>query len=297
MARRVKQSDGTYCYTDNCRIHDRSLSDSTGLEAVIADAREAQRVQYSALAADVLKEKLGEFIPEELHSDIANKVMTGVFHVESGSIPMAIAEELKRVAEGKSILLSEMECVETAHQIYTQMDRSSIINRGDEVILNDTGERGTISEGSTAFDGVIRFNPEDSKSRNSFSWFRNSDVTKVSPHANSLAREEILAAPRDALIPAEKVREMIQQETSPKTRNAQANREFSKRNGNLSRSILREFGDKLNERFEGKGLTKAHIIRVLNAEYQRPQPELSRDQISEVKAGLGNIIIYLEARK
>lgn len=58
MARRVKQADGSYCYTENCRVHNRSLSDSTGLEAVLADAKETQRQQFATTTAEFIREFL-----------------------------------------------------------------------------------------------------------------------------------------------------------------------------------------------------------------------------------------------
>ena len=298
MARRVKQADGTYCYTDNGRIHDRSMYDSSGLQAVLGDAKEARQEKFTNDAADAISSALG------VDSDTAKKLAAKITHESFNSnepiTAYSISKELEKAAGEDGIDISKWssgDFIDTSYSIHNGLVMDSIVRRGDEVVINETGERGTICEGDSMFGGAIRLNPEDPRSRNSFAWLQPEDVTKVVAGDKSLARQRIIATPKDHLIPAATVKQLMEEETSSRTRNAQASREFGK-HGKVAKAALRKFGDDFAARYEGKGVTRSMVLNALNKEYFRePDEGMTPEEVRATKSGYRNLITYLEGTK
>ena len=302
MARRVKQADGSYCYTENCRIHDRSLSDSTGLQAVIADAREAQRQVSFSQAAKVITKILK--VDSLTAKELSEKALTAAAHHHLGVTPYTIATELHKAGDEKGLDTENWNSFDASYAIHSNLVDDSIIKTGDEVILNETGERGRIAEGHTGFGGVVRFNPEDHRSRNSFAWFGAEAITKIPSNQDGLARQQIVSAPRDALIPVSLVEQMMAEETNPRTRNAQASRVFSN-SGNVetSKQMLRWFAADLRDERGDRGITKSALIKAIKKSIDTPYPGQDhatgslKVALEESKAGLRNILAYLHPKK
>lgn len=302
MARRVKQADGSYCYTENCRIHDRSFSDSTGLQAVLADAKEAKRKEYSEGTASIILDTVN--IDEGTAKELADKIIETTFNSDEEVSPYAISAVLQKAAVNDALGDTDFLNIDAAYRIYNSLLKNSIIRHGDEVILNENGERGTISEGDTGFGGAVRFNPENLHSRNSFSWFKASEVTKVEADHTSLAREQILATPRDHFVPTSLVKQMIMEETNKSTRNSQAAREFSKDgDAKVSQDLMLQFSDALAERHGERGVLKRGLIKALTERIDTPYP--GQDYVSgniqvavtEAKAGFRNMLSYLDPKQ
>lgn len=301
MARRVKQADGSYCYTENCRIHDRSHSDSTGLQAVLADAKEAQRKVHSAGAARILMETIN--IDEGMAHQLSDQIIDTAFNSEEGVSAYSISAVLQQ-ATNDPLGDQDADNLNASYRIYNSLQKNSIIRQGDEVILNENGERGTITEGDTGFGGVVRFNPENMHSRNSFAWFKASEVTKLTAGHNSLARERILAAPRDSYIPTSLIKQMMVEETNPKTRNPQVTREFSKGgDAATTKQMMVWFSDDLKDKYGERGVTKKQLINALNERINTPYPGQDhassqlQTALNESKAGFRNILSYLDPKQ
>lgn len=301
MARRVKQADGSYCYTENCRIHDRSHSDSTGLQAVLADAKESTRKRYAEGTANILTKAIN--IDEGMARELSDQIVDTAFNSEEGINAYAISDILQRAANDP-LGDQDADNLNASYKIYNSLLKGQIIRQGDEVILNETGERGVITEGDTSFGGTVRFNPENIHSRNSFSWFVHTAVTKVTADENSLAREQILAASRDALIPVPLVKQMLEEETSKTTRNAQGLREFSKSgDAQTSKQMMKWFGDDLADKYGNRGLTKQTLILALTKRSSTPYPGQDHASphvqvaLNEANAGLRNLLNYLDPQQ
>lgn len=294
MGRRVKQADGKYCYTENCRIHDRGSVDSTGYNAIVDDLAHSQKQRVLSTTAKELKSLTGG--TEEQTSKAAEEIVASLFSRTSGVSPWEISETIKDKMVANGLTGSGEGVSATAYNIQYSRIQDNFIASGDEVILKSTGERGVITEGNAAFGGKVRFNPEDSRSRNSFAWFGAEDVVKVTDDHMAPARQRIVAQPRDALIPASLVRSMFVQETDEDNRNAQAVKEFG-RSKKVAAEALREYGEALSTRYKTSGLTKSHLVENLNREYQRPITGKTPAQIRAIKGGLRNIINYLEGTK
>lgn len=291
MARKVKQADGSYCYTENCRVHDRSYSDSTGLQAVLADTRESQRRQFAATTAEIYQRIL--VVKEKDAQKMAERTIDTMLGSGPGSSMYIVVEELGRIGNHESLGSYMWSTMDTAREIQDELRRQEVVSQGDEVILKETGERGTIVEGNTTFGGNIRFNPENMHSRNSFQWFRASDVVKVTTDQNSLARERILAAPRDALIPPHLVKQMIREETNKRTRNSQAAREFTKFGDSVhSKSVMLDFCDDLTLKYGEKGMTKQTLLKELKERADTPYEGIGA-ALPQARKGFRNILNYL----
>lgn len=302
MARRVKQADGSYCYTENCRIHDRSFSDSTGLQAVLTDAKEAKRKEYSEGASNILLETVN--IEETTAKELADKIIDMTFNSDEEVSPYAISAVLQKAATNDALGDTDFLNLDAAHRIYNSLRKNSIVRQGDEVILNENGERGTITEGDTGFGGVVRFSPENIHSRNSFSWFKANEVTKLTADNNSLAREQILAMPRDNYIPTSLVKKMMMEESGKKIRNAQGTREFSKSGeAETSRGMMLHFSEGLLAKHGEKGVSRRQLIKALTERIdtvypgQDYAPENLQVALRETKAGFRNILSYLDPQQ
>jgi hypothetical protein len=291
MARRVKQADGSYCYTDNCRIHDRS-GDSTGLQAVINDAKVSRLNAFAANASKALQSELN--VAEDIADKLGQRVVEAAMNSENGVTPYTLSEGIKDAAREEGIDSSDWETTSAAYVVQNNMIQTALIKQGDEVVLNETGERGTITEGNSAFGGTVRFNPESIRSRNSFAWFQPNDVTKVVANDKSLAREQIFAASRDSLIPATTVKQLLDEETNKETRNAQGVKEVG-RKGKVVRENMLHLGNRIATVYGSTGMTKSRILSVLNKEYDRPaDPSMTDAEVKATKSALRNIITYLD---
>lgn len=293
MGRRVKQADGSYCYTENCRIHDRGSANTTGYAAVVDDLEVSRRSLIVATAAQELKSVSG--CTDEEAGKTAEEIVTSLFNRRTSVSPFDISETIKDKMVANGLTASGEGITATAYNIQHSIIKETFVGRGDEVILKETGERGVITEGN-AFGGKVRFNPEDSFSRNSFAWFNPSEVVKLGEDNTAPARVRILAQPRDALIPASLVRQMFVQETSEENRNPQALKEFGK-SKTVATQALREYGEALSNRYKNSGMTRDHLVSNLNKEYQRPITGKTPAQVRAIKGGLRNIINYLERVK
>jgi hypothetical protein len=295
MARRVKQADGSYCYTENCRIHDRALYDSTGLEAVLADAKETQRQQFTSATAQIFQRKLE--VSEKKAQKFAEQTIDTMLGVSGEPSMYVVLEELQRLVMEETLGSYSWHTMDTAKGIHGVLRQQRVISQGDEVILKETGERGTITEGNTTFGGSVRFNPEGMHSPNSFKWFKASDVTKITADQNSLARERILAAPRDALIPTYLVKQMIMEETNKRTRNPQAAREFNKFGDAVhSKSAMLDFCDDLRMEYGEKGMTKRTLLKALRERVDTPYQGLGA-ALPQANKGFRNILNYLDPQQ
>ena len=291
MARRVKQADGRYCYTENCRIHDRS-GDSTGVQAIINDAKLHQYSNFIDSTSANLQEQLG--VDPEVAAKMSQKVVEAALNTDKVIPAYDIAEAIKEAAQEEGLDPAKLEVIPAAYEINTAMINQAAIRKGDEVILNETGERGVIAEGNSAFGGAVRFNPESIRSRNSFAWFQPKDMTKVECNSDSLMREKLLSNNRSSLFPAHSIRLLLEEESSPTTRNAQGTKEFGK-HAKEARAHMQAIGAKIEKDYAGLRLTKEDVIETLQRHYDTDMAaDVPVEVVKATKSGLRNIISYLD---
>jgi hypothetical protein len=291
MAKRVKQADGRYCYTDNCRVHDRS-ADSTGVQAILNDAKLHQVGNFNWATSVTIQENLG--INEDKADTMGQKIVEAVLNSTNGDQPYEIAEALKSSSREEGIDPFNLEVIPAAYAIHKELMAQSLIQQGDEVVIRETGERGTIAEGDSMFGGAVRFNPENSNSRNSFAWLPSTDVSKVAMNSQSPMRQKIFASSRHSLIAASNIKTLIDEETSPNTPNAQGTKEFGK-HAKAARKNLLTVGDSITANLGDNKLSKNDVLAVLQREYEMPMDEnIPEAEVKATKSGLRNIIGYLD---
>lgn len=292
MAHRVKQADGSYCYTENCRIHDR-FGSSTGLQAVLTDAKEAQRKTYSKGVVQALKESSLK-VDEATSKMIADKVLHNSLNAYLGYDAYTINEELHVIADEAGIDRSNWNSLAASYGIYNSILKNSVIHKGDEVIVNETGERAVVIDGNSLFGGAVFLEAENPHSKANFSWLMPKNVTRIVVDENSLARERILAAPRESYIPVHLVKKMMREETNKRTRNAQAAREFTQFGDPVhSKSLMLDFCDDLALKYGEKGLTKKQLVKALTDRANTPYSGIGA-ALPEARKALKNILSYLE---
>lgn len=290
MARRVKQADGSYCYTENCRIHDRS-GDSTGLQAVINDAKVTRLNGFVSTASTTFQEQFN--LREEEATSVGSRAIEKAMNSENGVTPYTLSEAIKDSAREEGLDPTGIDTLPAAYIIHNDMIQTAVVRQGDEVILNETGERGTIVEGNSGFGGLVRFNPENIRSRNSFAWFEPREVTKLLPNDKAPARVQIVATPRDEYVPAKLIKQLFEEESSKATPNAQAVKEFG-RSGKAAKENLERFGTYLAENFP-KGLSKSNLTAAIAQAYDKPVArEMSDAELKATKGGLRAMLTYLD---
>jgi hypothetical protein len=290
MARRVKQADGSYCYTENCRIHDRT-GDSTGLKAVIDDAKINRLNGFVSTASATFQEQFN--LSEEEATSIGSRAIEGAMNSENGVTPYALSEAIKDAARAERMDPTGLDTLPAAYIIHNDMIQTAVVRQGDEIILNETGERGTVVEGNSGFGGMVRFNPENLHSRNSFAWFEPKDVTKLLPNDKAPARVQIIATPRDEYVPAKLIKQLFEEESSKTTPNAQAVKEFG-RSGKAARDNLERFGNFLAEKFP-EGLSKRNLTAAIAEAYDKPiARNMSDSELKATKGGLRGLLTYLD---
>lgn len=290
MARRVKQADGSYCYTENCRIHDRS-GDSTGLQAVINDAKVTRLNGFVSTASTTFQEQFN--LREEEATSVGSRAIEKAMNSENGVTPYTLSEAIKDSAREEGLDPTGIDTLPAAYIIHNDMIQTAVVRQGDEVILNETGERGTIVEGNSGFGGLVRFNPENIRSRNSFAWFEPREVTKLLPNDKAPARVQIVATPRDEYVPAKLIKQLFEEESSKTTPNAQAVKEFG-RSGKAARENLERFGTYLADNFP-KGLSKRNLTAAIAQAYDKPVArEMSDAELKATKGGLRAMLTYLD---
>lgn len=290
MARRVKQADGSYCYTENCRIHDRS-GDSTGLQAVLNDAKVSRLNGFVTTAATTFQEQFN--LSEEEATSIGARAIEEIMNHKTGVTPYSLSEAIKDAARAEHMNPTGINTLSAAYTIHNEIIQTAVVRRGDEVILNETGERGTIAEGDSGFGGMVRFNPENLHSRNSFAWFEPNEVTKLTPNDKAPARVQIVATPEDEYVPAKLIKQLFTEESSKDTPNAQAVKEFG-RSGKAARANLEKFGEYLAEKFP-KGLSRQNLTAAIAQAYDKPiVREMSDAELKATKGGLRGLLTYLD---
>lgn len=295
MAKRVKQADGRYCYTENCRVHDRSLYDSTGLQAVQADALETRRRTLADTTRDVFKSQL-YYVPAETADKISDSVSETVLnkaeHLNGSVSSFEIAKAVEAIVEQDGV---HVDPLHAAYLIQSKISEKTEIRVGDQVVMNDTGERGVSDAGTFYMGSTVIFASENGGlSRNNHAWFGPNDVSKVILDRASPAREQVRAYSHGVKVPSPVIRDMFMQETSNTTRNAQAIKEVGK-NGVVAKKNIRNFGNALADKYADSGLTRGELLKALNKEYFSPIPDGVRpEEAYATKGGLRGIINYLD---
>lgn len=294
MAKRVLQADGTYCYTDNCRIHDRSFVSSTGTKAIVADADNHAREITAKSIQQTLTEEIGV---KENVSEIASAAIHTIYSGESISANEIANLYAQKIFNDKPLTNKDIDKLyKAAYRTHNELFQNSLIKQNDEVILNTTGQRGRVMEGNSFMGGLIRVETEDGDPVN-YQWHNPTDVTKIHLNTTGLTREQITSTPRDGLLAKETVQQLLDEETSLNVRNAQGVHGLQGEEAEAVRAELLEIGNKFQNGFAPKQLTKGRLARYLQEEARIDRSWLPERDAKNVKNALYNILNYVKPTK
>lgn len=294
MAKRVLQADGTYCYTENCRIHDRSFVSSTGTKAIVADAENHSREITAKSIQQTLTQELGV---KENTSEIASAAIHTIYSGQSISANEIANIYAQEVFKDKDLTNKDIDKLyKAAYRTHNELFQNSLIKQNDEVVLNTTGQRGRVMEGNSFMGGLVRVETEDSGPGN-YEWHNPADVTKIHPNTDGLTRERITSTARDGLLPKESVLQLLDEETNPKVRNAQGIHGLKDEEAEAVRSELLEIGNKFQKGFTASQLTKARLARYLTEEARVDRSWLPEQAAKNVKNALYTILNYVKPAK
>lgn len=302
MAKRVLQADGTYCYTEGCRIHDRSLESSVGSTSVIADARfraveqvrDSIRISIKELAEGVTRNPFqnSDAVTRKLFHD--NEPLSGT-SIGNMLVDEATQDGINPISTGDAYKLYE-----AGRFAYGKIARDLIVTQGDQVILESTGQRGVVTEGSTAIGGRVRVAVEDRFAPNDFAWHEPKDVVKIQPATDeniNYAREQIVAAPSDNYLPKESVYQLLDQETSVATRNPQALYDLTNEDQLTVREELMASAESFDKEFPRHQITKGRIFQFLQDEAGKERSWLQPEDAAKVKKAYQNVLNYISPKK
>lgn len=287
MAKRVKQADGSYCYTENCRIHDRSALEATGHQAAVIDAAKQVQSQERETIISTL-DSFGKKGSEK----IADSLLAKSYAYDGTA--NHVAQFYGNEYGGKSASYNAME----PFVLQDALRANKVIKQGTTVILNETGERGTISEGDSRF-GEVRFNPDNMHSKNYFKWLKPADMTPLRYSTFDSARVQFLSLKNDEQLPHAMVGKMFDEERSAENVNGQFNRGMNK---DADREEVEEAYKEIANRWmtanpNGGNVTRARISRYIVEESKKDYGHLKPASANAVKTGLENLGRYLDSSR
>lgn len=303
MGKRVKQADGSYCYTVNCRIHDR-LAGAPGAEAVIYDAETAYYSSTEKIVLEALTEQK-PFLDAHAHRRNSLKQTSRELvenYVKYGlPTPGEMNYQISRIVDGDAAdLTSKPENWEKmsllTQNIRNGLTRNSVITKGDQVVVRATGQIGQVMEGSTLLGGRVRVHTEDGM--NDFGWHNPADVVKLDPNGSGLkARQKIIATAPDMFISKNEVHKLLEEETNTVSNpHPFAYEGVPKESWLVVREELTEAGERFKNNYPHPGATRYRIIQFLKDEERKRRTWIGQEDVVHVKQGFQNIINYLESK-
>lgn len=303
MGKRVKQADGSYCYTINCRVHDR-LTAAPGAGAVIYDAETAYYNSTEKIVLEALTEQKS-FLDKHAHRrhylKKASRELVESYVKYGLPEPSEMNYQISRVIDGDAADLTakpeNWEMMSLLSQIIrSNLTRNSIISKGDQVVLRTTGQIGQVMEGSTLLGGRVRVHTEDGN--DDFEWHQPGDVLKLDPTGNGLkARQKIISTAPDMYISKNEVRNLLEEETNTVSNpHPFAYEGVPKENWLVVREELTEAGERFKNNYPHPGAIRYRIIQFLKDEERKSRTWISEEERTHVRTGFQNIINYLESK-
>ncbi len=295
MGKRVQQADGTYCYTENCRIHDRGGEKFTGVNAVIAD----NSINTYALLANRISETIVHVLPDFSKgqaNNIGNKLVDDIYNTGE-TAPDQLGNKIAELMNGEGTKITPEQWekyYQIGHMTSSELFKHLVVKPDDQVIIKSTGQRGHVMEGSTIGGGRVRVDTGH-LSANNYSFYTADEVVKLQPVPNNgLAREQIVGMAPDMLINKESVYELLDQETSVSTRNPQGLNGLSNEDALLVREEVIEAADRFQKGYPHDALSKDRIVRFVREEARKNRTWLDEDDRETVRDGFTRILNYIE---
>jgi hypothetical protein len=303
MGRKVLQPDGSYCWTENCRVHDRSLVDSVNKDAIIADAKNHIRAEEAVVITDLLKDVVPSVARKNIAGDILHDAGDMFASVSAGGWFSAgnIVDSVMQNIYGDSYddefdNINQDELFAVAEKVSSMFRKDYMVSPGDEVVIVSTGQRGHVTEGSNFLNGRVRVATED-EFGGGFDWHEGKDIVKVKLNTTGLARERFSSLPEDGMLSKENVKDLFDQESSLDTRNPQGVHGLSRKDAQAVREVFLEIGERFFKGYPGETVTKQRLARYVREESHKTYKWLPEQDAKNVKAGLNNLLAYINPVK
>jgi hypothetical protein len=300
MAKRVLQADGTYCYTENCRIHNRGALPAIGGASVVDDASRTTRLK----SLDAIQEALTQhknLYKTKKSLEEASEQIVDTFYNANNTLPFAVAN-ISRVAllgedKGFQDTYDWDRMVELSTHMLDGIKAAHRVDQNSRVVIAATGETGTVSETHNLLASKpFRVHTDDFGSRNDFKFFSRSELVKVDvPEDDAPTRKWVAYAKPDETLLVNAPAELLRQESDPARYNAQALRGIAPKDHAAVRAELGEIADKWDRATvdRSKGVTKSAIARFLKDEAGAARPWLTMEESENVRDAISNILAYV----
>lgn len=313
MGKKIRQADGSYCYTENCRIHDRSgkyQNDSgssvSASEPGISKAptRFAQTPKI-AVATDIeisnksnLRDKIQDVIVKNVHSSrkdetyaAAQTVVDSIY--ENGDAdPATIAYDLAAHFGQKVPVGSEDMTVfrELGTKINSEVFIHSMVRQADYVYVPSKGKLGYVSNGSSFMGGklTVEVDGEDSPVE-----YNPTDVVKVNFPVRGSAKTQLVAAPQEAQLKSTIVNRILEQETHNYTTTPSNKKALTVDQQKVLKEELTDASERFSNFFKDQPVTRGRVSRYLVDEARKRRPWLSDTDSDNVKTALTDIASYV----
>lgn len=302
MAKRVLQADGTYCYTENCRVHNRGALPAVGAASVVDDAARNGRFQTSSAIEKVLREHKKLYRTKKSLDEASEQIVDTFYNANNTMDPSFAVANISRAAlmgedKGFNDTYDWDKMVELSTHMLEGIKAVHRVEPGTRVVIGSTGETGTISEVHNPLAKTpYRVHTDSSGSKNDFKFFSRSDITKVAePADDAPTRAWVAYAAPDETLLVNAPAKILRQESDPKRYNAQALRGLAVADQPKVREELEEIAAKWDRATvdRSKGITKGAITRFLVDEAAAQRPWLNTHERENVREGIANILAYI----
>lgn len=305
MGKKVQLADGTFCYTDNCRIHDRtpiSAGAATVIDDAVKDLQQRTRVQVGDLLMLAAQEGVVEDDALDYRIDeITYKLNEYMF---SNSFTVAdLSRELYETTYGQKVedistdedREKYFKLADVATKIQNNLIMDMVMKDGDQVIVKETGMRGEIMEGSSLYGGRVRVQNAGQKTLidEDYKWYEPHEVQKLFPSETGYARKVIGNNNRAILFPPRIVASLLKEEASVGTPNAQGLKDIEPK---YHAVIKQEFEDAAERWEKGieRSVSKGRVIQFIQGEEAKRHTWLSEDEQKAVNKAYNNLLDYLQ---
>lgn len=300
MTKGVLQADGTRCYTENCRIHNRGALPAVGAASVVDDAARNGRFQTSSAIEKVLREHKKLYRTKKSLEEASDQIVD-TFYNANNVLPFAVANISRAALMGEDKGFNDTydwdKMVELSNHMLEGIKSVHRVEPGTRVVIAATGEIGTISEVHNPLAKTpYRVHTDNFGSKNDFKFFSRSDITKVAePADDAPTRAWVAFAAPDETLLVNAPAELLRQESDPKRYNAQALRGLAVADQEGVRKEFAEIADKWDHATvdRSKGITKGAISRFLKDEAAAQRPWLNTHERENVREGIANILAYI----
>jgi hypothetical protein len=302
MAKRVLQADGSYCYTENCKIHDRLPA--VGLASLVHDAQRGTRRDTVEAIEEVLRVHKKLYRTKKPLHDVAEQITDSLWNADqrAGNLIGNIARRaLKGEEKGFNDEYDWEKMTSLSDHIQAAIVREHQLDVGTRVIVAETGQIGhvKIADGTPAWlagPGPRQFQVEiEDNGRPATRAFTRTQLVKINDIADEdlLAREQIAYAQENDLLPAHVVSDLLRQEVADDTYNAHALRGSASETRTIVQAEFRELADLWDASYQHETISKDNIVRYLNRQTRVKHANLDLDEAADYYQGLSNVGAYL----